>query len=197
MRSSVWAQHPTLLLHVYANLTLILFLHPSLIGPSLLTVTFHGILSHSFYHSNISFYFIILYLKVLVSEFSLGVAPATLYLDNDALEDTYYRTAGIKRSKKENEVEKGGDEGMNKEKDKEKEKDDGSEDGSSTTAGQYPYLNIYHYLLLTRYFSSIMSCPLIILLLSTSPLPLPPPMPPILPVPFSMHHVWSVSWYVL
>ena len=77
------------------------------------------------------FYFILLHFKVLVSEFSLGVAPTTLYLDNDALEDTYYRTAGIKRSKKENEVEKGSEEGTKKE----KEKDDGSEDGSNTSAG--------------------------------------------------------------
>lgn len=71
-----------------------------------------------------------------MSEFSLGVAPTALYLDNDALEDTYYRTAGIQKKKKEVEVEavKGGEEGSKKEKDEE------SEDGSSASAGKLPYL---------------------------------------------------------
>lgn len=68
---------------------------------------------------------------MLVSEFSLGVAPTALYLDNDALEDTYYRTAGIQKKKKEVEVEavKGGEEGSKKEKDEE------SEDGTSASKG--------------------------------------------------------------
>lgn len=67
-----------------------------------------------------------------MSEFSLGVAPTTLYLDNDALEDTYYRTAGIQKKKKEVEVEavKGSEEGSKKEKDEE------IEDGTSASKGK-------------------------------------------------------------
>ena len=112
-----------------------------------------------------------------MSEFSLGVAPTALYLDNDALEDTYYRTAGIQKKKKEVEVEaeavKGGEEGSKKEKDKE------SEDGSSASKGKLfyppfpspPYIAT-HYLSYFPLLTALLICP--------PPLPLfislPPPL---------------------
>lgn len=113
--------------------------------------------------------------KVLVSEFSLGVAPTTLYLDNDALEDTYFRTAGIKRSKKESEVEKGDEEGIKKESEDEKEKGGGNEDGSNASAGQFPSLRskdlfFFHLIFLLLISSSLVFIPSYTLL--RSPLPI-------------------------
>lgn len=87
-----------------------------------------------------------------MSEFSLGVAPTALYLDNDALEDTYYSTAGIQKKKKEVEVEavKGGEEGGKKGKDEE------NEDGSSASKGKLPYPTLPY--VATHYFIRFASC---------------------------------------
>jgi hypothetical protein len=121
-------------------------------------------------------------LKVLVSEFSLGVAPTALYLDNDALEDTYYRTAGIQKKKKEVEVEveavKGGEEGSKKEKDKEIDDGTSASKGESLSSIPVPFLPfiVTHYLIL---FSSS-HCPAI--LSSTPTLPT-------LSFPISTYHV--------